>query len=352
MTDLKKTIIRGGLETLYFSGAHVFMRPFVAGVGAILTLHHVRPPRPERFQPNRLLEVTPAFLEDVVRYLRRGGIDIVGLDEMYRRLTEQDFRRRFVCVTIDDGYRDTLQWAYPILKKHAVPFCVYIPTSFPDRLGELWWLALEAVVARNARIKLMIDGREQAFDCASVADKNHVFAELYGWVRSFKTEDELRNVVRDLSARYGVDIAAFCDELCMTWEELARLAADPLVTIGAHTVNHVMLAKVPEQMARSEMQMSRSVIEAALGQRPEHLSYPVGDPTSAASREFRIAAELGFKTGVTTRPGVLFPEHREHLMALPRISLNGEHQQMRYVQVLLSGAATALWNGFRRVNAA
>ena len=192
MTDLKKTIIRGGLETLYFSGAHVVMRPFVAGVGAILTLHHVRPPRPERFQPNRLLEVTPAFLEDVVRYLRRGGIDIVGLDEMYRRLTEQDFRRRFVCITIDDGYRDTLQWAYPILKKHAVPFCVYIPTSFPDRLGELWWLALERSRRPQRRIKLMIDGREQAFDCASVADKNHVFGELYGWVRSFKTEDELR----------------------------------------------------------------------------------------------------------------------------------------------------------------
>jgi peptidoglycan/xylan/chitin deacetylase (PgdA/CDA1 family) len=86
--------------------------------------------------------------------------------------------------------------------------------------------------------------------------------------------------------------------------------------------------------------------------RPGHLSYPVGDPTSAGPREFRIAAELGFKTAVTTRPGVLFPEHRQHLMALPRISLNGEHQQMRYVRVLLSGAATAVWNGFRRVNAA
>ena len=90
--------------------------------------------------------------------------------------------------------------------------------------------------------------------------------------------------------RYQVDIAAFCDELCMDWDELTRLAADPLVTIGAHTVNHVMLAKVPEQMARSEMQMSRSVIEASLGTRPDHLSYPVGDPTSAGPREFRIAA--------------------------------------------------------------
>ena len=352
MTGLKKTIIRSGLETLYFSAAHHFMRPFVGGLGAILTLHHVRPPRPDRFQPNRLLEVTPSFLDDVVRSLRRSRADLVSLDEMHRRLTAGEVGRRFVCVTIDDGYRDTLQWAYPILKKHEVPFAVYIPTSFPDRLGELWWLALEAVVGRNKRIRLLIDGKEQAFECATVEDKRHLFEELYGWVRSFKTEGELRKVVRDLAGRYQVDVMAFCEELCMSWDELNKLAADPLVTIGAHTVNHVMLAKVPEKVARSEMEMSRSVIEAALGTRPEHLSYPVGDSTSAGPREFRIAAELGFKTGVTTRPGVIFPEHREHLMALPRISLNGEHQQLRYVRVLVSGAATAVWNGFHRVNAA
>jgi peptidoglycan/xylan/chitin deacetylase (PgdA/CDA1 family) len=140
--------------------------------------------------------------------------------------------------------------------------------------------------------------------------------------------------------------------LCMSWEELGQIAADPLVTIGAHTVNHVMLAKTPERQARAEMAMSRSVIEASLGLRPDHLSYPIGDSTSAGPREFRIAAELGFRTAVTTRPGVLFPEHGVHLTALPRLSLNGEHQQSRYVHVLLSGAATAVWNGFRRVDAA
>jgi len=355
LTGLKKTIIRGGLETLYFSAAHHLMRPFVAGVGVILTLHHVRPPRLDRFQPNRLLEVTPSFLEDVVRWLRRSDLDLISLDEMYRRFTEGlvfEGGRRFVCITIDDGYRDTLEWAYPILKEHQVPFTVYIPTSFPDRLGELWWLVLEAVIARNTRIRLLIGDKEQGFNCATVAEKRHLFEELYGWLRSLATEEEVRHVIRDLAGRYQVDIAAFCEELCMDWDELTKLAADPLVTIGAHTVNHVMLAKVPEKSARSEMQMSRAVIEAALGVRPEHLSYPVGDPTSAGPREFRIAAELGFKTGVTTRPGVLFPEHREHLLALPRVSLNGEHQQLRYVRVLMSGAATALWNGFRRVDAA
>jgi hypothetical protein len=229
MPSLKTTIIRGGLETLYFSGANVLMRPFVSGVGVILTLHHVRPQRPDGFQPNRLLEVTPEFLERVLRYLRGQQLDIVSLDEVYRRLVEADFSRRFVCITIDDGYRDTLQWAYPILKRHDAPFAVYIPTSFPDRLGELWWLALEAVVARNSRVALMLNDQEQGFDCDDVAAKRDLFDQLYRYVRSLPTEEQLRVFVRDLSARYHVDIMEFCNDLCMNWSELATLAADPLV---------------------------------------------------------------------------------------------------------------------------
>ena len=350
MAGVKHGVIRTALEALYFSGAHVVLRPFVGGVGMILMLHHVRPPRPDRFQPNRLLEVTPYFLEMLLRKLRRSKLDIVALDEMHRRLTNGDTSRRFVCVTFDDGYRDNLQFAYPLLKKYEVPFALYIPTSFPDRLGELWWLALEAVIARNDRIGLLVDGKEQRFDCRTVEDKRALFNSIYGWLRQMQTEEEVRNVVRDLSRRYQVDIAAFCEELCMTWDELAILAADPLVTIGAHTVNHVMLKKVSEKAARTEMEMSRSVIAASLGVRPEHLAYPVGDVTSAGPREFQIAQELGFKTAVTTRPGVVFPQHRQHLMALPRISVNGEFQRMRYLRVLMSGAGTGLWNRFRPLN--
>ncbi len=352
MAGLKQTIIRGGLESLYFTGAHIALQPFVGGVGAILTLHHVRPPRPDRFQPNRLLEVTPRFLTRVVKTLRRSGLDLISLDEMHRRVTEGDFSRHFVCLTFDDGYRDTLQWAYPILKEAGVPFAVYIPTSFPDRLGELWWLVLEAVIARNDRIGLAIGGQDRKFDCRTVAEKRALYDEIYWWLRGRPTEAELRDVVRSLAAFYHVDIAAFCQDLCMSWSELANLAADPLVTIGAHTVNHPMLAKLAKETVRSEMDLSRSVIEAALAVRPQHLSYPFGDRSSAGIREFEITAELGFKTAVTTRPGVLFPEHSQRMTALPRISLNGDYQRIRYVRVLLSGAATAMWNGFRRLDAA
>jgi hypothetical protein len=230
---------------------------------------------------------------------------------------------------------------------------MYIPTSFPDRLGEMWWLALEAVIAQNSRIGMVINGKDQFFECGSVGEKRELYEAVYGYIRSMKTEDELRKFVRDLCATYRVDIAAFCRDLCMDWQELGEMAEDPLMTIGAHTVNHVMLKKIAsDDVTRAEMEMSRSVLEAALGKRPQHLAYPVGDPTSAGPREFRIAAELGFKTATTTRPGVLFKVHREHLTALPRISVNGEFQQQRYMKVLMSGAGTALMNRFRRVNAA
>jgi peptidoglycan/xylan/chitin deacetylase (PgdA/CDA1 family) len=348
----KKAIIRTGLEALYFTGSHLALRPFFGGVGAIVTLHHVRPARRDVFQPNRLLEVTPDFLEEVIERLRRADVDLVSLDEMQRRLTERTFWRRFVCFTFDDGYRDNLTYAYPILQHHRVPFALYVPTSFPDRVGELWWVALEAVIARNERVGLDVNGTERWFDCRTGSDKHEVFEAIYWWLRSLPTEQEVRAAVRELCKRYRVDMVSFCRELCMTWAEIADLAADPLVTIGAHTVNHVMLRKVSDDMARSEMKNGADIIEASLGRRPRHFAYPVGDPTSAGPREFRLARELGFSSGVTTRPGVLFAEHRDHLTALPRITLNGEFQRLRHVEVLLSGAATGLHNRFRRVNPA
>ena len=351
MAGFKYQLVRAALNALYFSGAHSVLRPLLGGVGAILMLHHVRPARQDRFQPNHLLEVTPKFFERVIRRLRRSKLDLISLDEMHRRLTTGDFpRRRFVCVTFDDGYRDNVEFAYPVLKQYEVPFAVYVATSFADRLGELWWLALEAVIAQNEMIGVRLGGRDRWFECRSVKDKREVFDHIYAWLRQVPTETELRDVVRELSVRHRVDMPAFCANLCMGWDELATLAADPLVTIGAHTVNHPILTKLDDKAVRAELEGSRSVIEAALGIRPAHLAYPVGDRTAAGPREFRIAAELGFKTAVTTRPGVVFKKHAEHLMALPRISLNGNFQRPRYAKVLISGAATGLWNGFRPVN--
>ena len=203
---MKQTIIRTGLETLYFTGLHHFMRPLVGGVGTILTLHHVRPRRPDAFQPNRLLEVSPRFLDRLLRRLKRAALDVISLDEMHARFIKGDFKRRFVCITFDDGYKDLMRLAYPLLKKYRMPFALYIPTSFPDRLGELWWVALEAVIAQNSRIGMVINGKDQFFDCGTVREKRELYDEIYRYLRSMKTEEELRSVVRDLAACHSVDI--------------------------------------------------------------------------------------------------------------------------------------------------
>ena len=104
MANLRKAAVRAGFGALYFSGAHRVLKPVTGGVGVVFTLHHVRPSRRGAYQPNRLLEVEPEFLEGVVNRLNARGIDLVSLDEAHRRLVEQDFGRRFVAFTLDDGF--------------------------------------------------------------------------------------------------------------------------------------------------------------------------------------------------------------------------------------------------------
>jgi peptidoglycan/xylan/chitin deacetylase (PgdA/CDA1 family) len=112
------------------------------------------------------------------------------------------------------------------------------------------------------------------------------------------------------------------------------------------------MAKVSPARAVDEMVGSADRIEQELGIRPAHFAFPYGDPESAGPADFALAHELGFKTAVTTRKGMLFPQHKGHLTALPRVSLNGDYQSLTYTALYLSGAPFALYNGFREVYAA
>ncbi len=355
MGGLRNTVFKAGLEALYLTNIHKLTRQFVGGMGAILTLHHVRPTTRQGFAPNALLEITPEFLASVIIRIRATGFDIVSIDEAHRRLTSGQSANPFIVFTFDDGYRDNVQYAYPILKRHEVPFAMYLPTAFMDGEGEFWWLTLEEIIRSNDLVTASINGDMMRFNCRTDDEKQQTFDKIYWWMRSLPGQDMYR-YIEFLSERNGVKYdnlnCSLCQSLCLNWDEIRDLGRDPLVTFGAHTVEHVMLAKFDYARARAEMLHSRQRIEAELDRPVEHLCYPVGDPGSAGPREFEIATKLGFKTGVTTRPGVLFPEHQNFLTALPRVSLNGQFQSLRYLDVLLSGAAFALFNRFRRVNAA
>jgi peptidoglycan/xylan/chitin deacetylase (PgdA/CDA1 family) len=352
MKQFRNNVIRAGLEALYFSGAHYFLRPILAGVGAIFMLHHVRPARDGEFQPNRHLEITPEFLRATLSHLRAQNIDIVTIDEVHRRLIDRDFSRRFACFTLDDGYRDNRDFALPLLREFDAPSIVYVTSDFAEGSGRLWWVALERVVAKALQIEVQIGGSTVRLDTGTPASKQAAFDRLLDWLRGLPNEFDIRREMSSLCRIHGVDEAAICPSLCMSWNELKSFADDPLVSIGAHTVTHCNLARQSEAGASDEMANSRSRIEGILQRPVVHFAYPYGDRIAAGRREFALAHSTGFKTAVTTRPGMIFPENGQHLTALPRVSLNGNYQEARILPVLTSGAATAMWNGFRRVDAA
>ena len=352
MGQLRSSIFRAGLEALYLSGAHRLLRPLFAGVGTIFMLHHVRPARADAFQPNGHLEITPEFLRATLEHVRQLDVDIVTLDEMHRRLRERDFARRFACFTFDDGYRDNRDFALPLMREFAAPFAVYVAGDYASATGRIWWVALERLIAKADVLEAPIDGAMRRLDCRDAVKKREAFAIMHAALRSMPSDVEVNRTVSDLCHRHGLDDSAVVPELCMSLSELATFAADPLVTIGAHTLSHCNLAKCTSDAAEREIAGSRSSIEAKLNRPVMHFAYPYGDKDAAAARDFALVRKLGFKTAVTTRPGMLFAENADHMTALPRLSLNGNFQDERLLKVLTSGAATAMWNGFRRVDAA
>jgi peptidoglycan/xylan/chitin deacetylase (PgdA/CDA1 family) len=352
MKLLRNTVIRAGLEALHFSGAHYLLRPIFAGVGVIFMLHHVRPRREGTFQPNHHLEVEPAFLRAVLAHLRTLDVDIVTLDEVHQRLQERKFARRFACFTLDDGYRDNRDFALPVMREFDAPLTVYVTSDFAEGTGRLWWVALEKAIAKASSIEVPIGGVATRLDAATPAAKQAAFDRMHDWLRTLPGEHDMQREISALCTRYEVDETPIARELCMSWEELKAFADDPLVTIGAHTITHCNLARQSEEIASFELATGRARIEAALQRPVLHLAYPYGDRIAAGRREFALAKAAGFKTAVTTRPGMIFPESAEHMTALQRVSLNGNYQDARILPVLTSGAATAMWNGFRRIDAA
>ena len=150
MADLRQTIIRGGLELLFFTGAHLALKPLVGGVGAILTLHHVRPPRPDSLpaQPHprshaALSHPRGQTAAPLGRRRDQPRRDAPPPDRARFRppLRLPHLRRRL-------SRQAAIRLSDPQARRDARSRSMCRP-SFPDRLGELWWLALEAVIAKQ-----------------------------------------------------------------------------------------------------------------------------------------------------------------------------------------------------------
>ena len=343
MPSENRFLTRAGLELAYFSGYARIMQRRTGGAGVVLRFERVRPRRGARFQPLRSQEITPKFLDRTIRALKRWKYEIVSIDEVCQRAVTLAAPRRFVCLTFDGGYKDLIISAYPVLRKHGVPFTVYVPTAFPDRLGEAWWLALEAVIARENRISLMIDRKERHFDIRHASEKYQLYEFLAGWLRTLAPSD-LSTAIKDLCSRYSVDLAGLSRDASMDWDDLAKLAADPRVTIGSATVNYPVLTSLKDVAALREMTMGRAVAQAAFHRDVRHFAYPFGDRAAFRRAHVAMAEEAGFASAATAIPGIVEAEGRTNLLALPRIAWDGRQRSLRVMRVMLSGITFAKAN--------
>jgi peptidoglycan/xylan/chitin deacetylase (PgdA/CDA1 family) len=337
---LKHIVFRTGLGILGKTGVAAAMAQRTRGLGAVLMFHHVRPSQPKPFDPHRILEITPDFLDQVLGHVRNRGYDIIPIEAMAERIRNPLPGKPFVVLTFDDGYRDNVEFALPILRRHAAPFTVFATTGFADGGAPLWWLDLEDAVARGLP---GADGSKRG------GNPSRIFKSVYAELRP---KASLQQEIARLAAAADIDGPARTRRLCLHWDDLRAIAADPLCTIGTHTLTHPLLGTQDETVARREMAQSKAILEDKLQLPMRHIAYPVGDALAAGAREFALAKELGFETGVTTRPGVIFPEHGGHLHALPRLSVNGLYQSISKFDVLLSGSAFWLFNRGSKLNVA
>jgi peptidoglycan/xylan/chitin deacetylase (PgdA/CDA1 family) len=137
--------------------------------------------------------------------------------------------------------------------------------------------------------------------------------------------------------------------LMLNWNEVKKLAAEPLVTLGAHAVHHYDFSQLTADEVLFELRESRARLVAETGQPIEHFSYPFGGRAAVGPREFALAKTCGYKTATTTRTANIFPAHSEWLTSLPRISVSGNYSAIPRLRLMQTGLPAALQYRFRRI---
>ncbi|CAN7540785.1 polysaccharide deacetylase family protein [Mesorhizobium amorphae] len=349
MIDGGEAIRKLALNVARYTGLAPLAKPFVGGIGAILMLHRVTatPEKPQGV--NRHLNIAPSFLDAVIADMKADGYAFVSLDEAIERIKAGGKGGQFATITADDAYRDNMTEALPVLEMHGAPITIYVAPGLIDGAADLWWDVVEDIVNARDRLTLVTPDGPVTIDCSTRGKKLQANNRLHSWLTLEVREEDLRAALHELARMNGIRLGGQQPSTLMNWDEICTMAAHPLVTIGAHTVNHVNLKRLSEADARREIGDVRRILQAKLGEEPRHLAYPYGYASAVGCREVGFARDAGYVSAVTTRHGVLRAEHSGFLLALPRISVNGRYQRLAHIRTMLSGVTTPLANAGKMV---
>jgi peptidoglycan/xylan/chitin deacetylase (PgdA/CDA1 family) len=342
----KHRLIGAGSALLRGTGGFPF-RWIWGGRGIILAFHRVVPSLPaERIWSNAYLEVTTKFLEEVILWFRDRGYAFYSMEDLPGKALKN--KQPFVIFTFDDGFRDNLLLALPILQKYRVPMTLYITTDFPDHKAILWWNVVEEVILAREALSFSWSGRPLEYRCSTREEKNETFGKVHSLIQE-GTEWSVRERAIEFCRIFGIDPFGSVTSLSLSWDEIREMGKTDGVLLGAHTLSHPVLSQLPEKEASEEICGSKQRIEQETGLTISHFAYPFGGITEAAAREYELAKACGFRTAVTLVSANVFREHKKRLFSLPRIAVGMSMDQGTF-DLVRYGFIPMVRNKGRRIN--
>jgi peptidoglycan/xylan/chitin deacetylase (PgdA/CDA1 family) len=336
--EFKRSALSGALSYAHLSGVDRLVSRRYAGMGSILMFHSVV--KDISRQLGQSIHVQEDVLRDMVRHLQSTGREIVTLDEAMQRL-EIPGSRDFVVLTFDDGYRNNLTNALPVLEALGAPLTVYVNSYMVNGQGDVWWLGLRDLLLEQDRVEIEPMGLVFATRCFD--EKCKALLLITDWVhRDIVGHSKL---LKRILSKYGIDMEGIARKEALDLEELKRLSAHELVTIGGHAETHLPLNALKEADALGEIVRNKQMLESVIQREVKHFAYPFGGRNSAGSREACLVQNAGFVTAVTTLMGNLFREHVSLPFTLPRLTVLS-HDRNAHLAAKLAGVEKILRHPF------
>jgi peptidoglycan/xylan/chitin deacetylase (PgdA/CDA1 family) len=295
------------------------LRPY-SGIASCLLYHRVTDQNfdPAEFHPNIGLSVHRDAFEEQIRYLSERHL-CLSLPDAVDNLRNGTLKRGSVIVTFDDGYLDNMTHALPILERYGVPATIYVSTALVDGSLTPWWYEQESILREADFIEFSAGERHVRLELGTAEEKYRAAGMLFDFMRAMDLASQgvLMNQLRSFRKRPF----EFAHEM-LTWDQVRELDRHPLITIGAHTINHPVLRKLSEDELLFEARGSKLILEERLNHPVLHFSYPFGSLDDAGVREYQLSAECGFHSAFTSNFGPIFGAHAAKCHSLPRITID------------------------------
>lgn len=250
--------------------------------------------------------------ENQIKYIKN-YFNIISIDEAYDYIsTNKDFPKNACVLTFDDGYKNYMTKALPILKAEQVPSTVYITAGISASQTMIWADKLFYTLHKTKLKSLdLTDIKLGIWPMYNKHDKIKSIHEIVDCLKEFppKRKNELiEKICKYLEVSHEENSYANGNNpfALLSIEDIQKLSLDPLVTIGSHSVNHEILTVLPIKKAEEEIILSKHMLELWINKPINHFSYPDGK-YNAPIKE--IAKKAGYKTATRIRLG-LFKSNR------------------------------------------